>query len=149
MIHEIGGKAYLAHTSSYFAKLGSKEEIQEAYKNTIKFARDFITKLSPKKNIICIDGVEVYHPSYLENIEVVSEIEELVKKYRLASSGGTDIHVDKTLGTDEKISSDSMGRSVVRSKIRKFKYLRKKAVSIMKLRNFVTANKDTEIKIEY
>ena len=29
----------------------------------------------------------------------------LAERYRLATSGGTDIHVDKTLGVDETVSS--------------------------------------------
>ncbi len=143
LVHEMGGKAYLAHSSSYFAKIGSKDEIEKAYRNTVKFARDFIHRFSPKSNKeSCIDGVEVYHPSYLGNIEVVNEMKEIVKRHRLASSGGTDIHVDKTLGEDEAVSSDSIGGNVIKSKLRKFRYLRKKAVYIDELRNRVKKGKE-------
>lgn len=150
LIHDMDGKAYLAHSSSYFAKVGSESDIQKAYKNTIKFARDFINTYSPnKKQTAHIDGVEVYHPSYLENIDVVSEIKEMVKHHRLASSGGTDIHVDKTLGQDETVSSDSMGGKVVKRKIRKFRYLRKKAVNIIQLRDRIRTDKQVERELDY
>lgn len=134
LIHQMGGKAYLAHPSAYFAKNGSKEDIQKAFKNTVKLVKDFAVNYPTK-----LDGVEVYHPSYLENYEVVSEIGELCKRYRLASSGGTDIHVDKTLGRDETVSSDSMGKGgkVSTRMLRKFRLLRRKAKPIQKLREQV------------
>lgn len=136
LIHEMGGRAYLAHSSSYFAKIGSQTEIKKAYDNTINFAKSFLKKYSPRANKAThIDGIEVYHPSYLGNIETMSEIRELVKQHRLATSGGTDIHVDKTLGENETVSSDSIGGSVTRQKLRKFRYLRKKAIQIVKLRD--------------
>ena len=134
LIHQMGGKAYLAHPSSYFAKVGSTEDVQQAFRNTVKLVKDFATDYPYK-----LDGVEVYHPSYLENYDVVSEIGEMCKKYRLATSGGTDIHVDKTLGKDETVSSDSMGKGgkVNTRALRKFKHLRRKAVPVQKLRQKV------------
>lgn len=138
LIHSMGGKAYLAHPSSYFAKVGTKEEVKLAYDNTIKFVKDFLAKFSPKVNKKTpIDGAEIYHPSYLGNIDVISEIKELVQTHRIASSGGTDIHVDKTLGKDETVSSDSLDGTVVRNKLRKFRLLRRKAVSIKDLKSKV------------
>ena len=81
-----------------------------------------------------IDGAEIYHPSYLGNIDVISEIKELVQAHRIASSGGTDIHVDKPLGKDETVSSDSLDGTVVRNKLRKFRLLRRRSVGIKELR---------------
>lgn len=145
-IHKMGGKAYLAHSSSYFAKIGSQEEIDKAYKNTLKFARDFMKKFSPghnKENHI--DGVEVYHPSLLGKIEVVNELNEIAKAHRVGTSGGTDIHVDKTIGEDETVSSDSLNGKVTKHKLHKFRYLRQKAINIMKLREIEkTKNEQVE-----
>ena len=136
LIHEMGGKVYLAHPSSYFAKVGTQEDVKKAFDNVVKLVQDFLKIYSPKANEEKhIDGLEVYHPSYLGNIEVTSEMKELVKSHRIGSSGGTDIHVDKTLSETETVSSDSMGGNVTKNKLRKFKYLRKKAIEIMKLRN--------------
>lgn len=77
LIHEMGGKAYLVHPSAYFAKDGTKEDIDKGFREVVKFAEDFIQQYSPVNNKEThIDGVEVYHPSYLGNIEVVSEMKE-------------------------------------------------------------------------
>ena len=147
LIHQMGGKAYLAHPSSYFAKTGDKENVEKAYRNTLKFFKDFLRMFSPKTNKEThIDGAEIYHPSYLGNIEVISEIRELVQQHRLASSGGTDIHVDKTLDEKETVSSDSLGGNVTKGKLRKFRYLRSKAVEIIALRDKTLAmKKDIDI----
>ena len=143
LIHEMGGKAYLAHPSSYFAKTGSKEDVKMAYDNTIKFVKDFISVYAPKVNKRApIDGAEVYHPSYLGNVDVISEIKELIKAHRMASSGGTDIHVDKTTGDDESVSSDSVDGNVVKNKLRKFRFLRRKGVEITALKKKVVDMKD-------
>ena len=138
LIHEMGGKAYLAHPSSYFAKVGTQTDIDKAFRNVVKFSEDFMKTYSPRNNSeIHINGIEVYHPSYLKNIEVTSEIKELVKQCRMGSSGGTDIHIDKTLDSSETVSSDSLGGKVTRNKLRKFKNLRRKAIEISKLRRKV------------
>lgn len=138
LIHKMNGKAYLAHPSSYFAKTGSKEDIEEAYRNVAKFAKDFVNEYSQKTNPkTYIDGAETYHPSYLGNMEITSEIQELVKQHNLGSSGGTDIHVDKTLGKDETISSDSLGGKLTKTKLKKYRFFRRKASKIIDLRNKV------------
>ncbi|MCI8640722.1 MAG: hypothetical protein HFJ59_02460 [Clostridia bacterium] len=147
LIHEMGGKAYLAHPSSYFAKVGTKTDIDKAFRNVVKFAEDFIKAYSPRNNSEThIDATEVYHPSYLGNIEVTSEIKEIVKQHRIGSSGGTDIHVDKTLDSSETVSSDSFGGNVTRNKLRKFRNLRRKSIEISKLRRKVidTINRGEE-----
>ena len=146
LIHEMGGKAYLAHPSSYFAKVGTKEDIDKAFREVVNFAGDFIQQYSPITNKEThIDGAEVYHPSYLGNMEVTSEIKELVKQHKIGSSGGTDIHVDKTLGSDETVSSDSLGGNVTKRKIRKYRNLRQKAVKLEKLREeIIEAQEETE-----
>lgn len=138
LIHQMGGKAYLAHPSAYFAKVGTKKDIDKAFREVVRFVENFIQEYSPKKrNRTHIDGVEVYHPSYLGNIEVTSEIKELIKQHRAGSSGGTDIHVDKTLAPHETVSSDSLGGKVTRRKIKRFRELRKRAIDILKLREKV------------
>lgn len=135
LIHKMKGKAYLAHPSSYFAKVGNQNDVNKAFRNVVKFAEDFIKKYSPRDNSkICIDGAEVYHPSYLGNIEVTSEIKELIKQHRIGSSGGTDIHVDKTLDSNETVSSDSLGGNVTKNKLKKYRNLRRKSIEISKLR---------------
>ena len=145
LIHRMGGKAYLAHPSSYFAKVGGEEGVQKAFRNTVKFVEDFMKKFSPKTNSRThVDGLEVYHPSYLGNMEVMSEMKEIVREHRLASSGGTDIHVDKTLGADETVSSDSVGGRVKRSKLAKFRFMRRKAKSLQELRQKAIELRDDE-----
>lgn len=145
LIHKMGGKAYLAHPSAYFAKTGSKEEIEKAFENVKKFAKDFINLYSPQNDSkTFIDGAEVYHPSYLGNIDIINEVKELVKFHRIGSSGGTDIHVDKTLGKEETVSSDSLGGKVVKSKLKKYKNLRQKAISVIELRQKVLDEIDIE-----
>lgn len=147
LIHAMGGKAYLAHPSAYFSKVGSKEDIEKAFKEVTKFARDFIGKYSKKNNPKSyIDGAEVYHPSYLGNLEVTSEVKELVNIYRLGSSGGTDIHVDKTLGKEETVSSDSLGGRVTQKRLKKFKNLREKAIGILDLRKRIIENINEETR---
>ena len=142
LIHKMGGKAYLAHPSSYFSKNGSKEEVNKAYNNTKKFVRDFMKLYSPRVKVQSqIDGLEVYHPSYLGNMDVINEMKEIVRSNKLGSSGGTDIHVDKTMGEDETVSSNSLKgkqkRSINRFMLRKFSYLRKKAMGMEKLKEKV------------
>ena len=138
LIHRMGGRAYLAHPSSYFAKIGSSEDIKRAYQNTVKFVQDFMKQFSPRvSRKRHIDGVEVYHPSYLGNMEVTSEIKEIVREHNLGSSGGTDIHVDKTLGEGETVSSDSLGGRVNKSKLRKFRFMRRKSRTIDEIREEV------------
>lgn len=141
LIHEMGGVAYLAHPSAYFAKVGTKDDVDVALKNVEKFANDFITMYSPKNNTIHIDGAEVYHPSYIGNMEIISEVDELVREHRIGSSGGTDIHVDKTLGKDETVSGDSLGGKVTKKKLRKYRLLRDKAIAITELRKVVIRKK--------
>lgn len=148
LIHNMGGKAYLAHPSSYFAKVGNKEEIDMVFRNVVKFSEDFMQRYSPKNNVeTYIDGAEVYHPSYLGNIEITSEIKELVKQYRIGSSGGTDIHVDKTLSSNETVSNDNLGGKITRNKLRKFRNLRKSAIEISKLkRNIININSQNQAR---
>ncbi len=138
LIHRMGGRAYLAHPSSYFAKVGTKSDIKKAFDNTIKFTRDFMIVFSPKVNPGChIDGVEVYHPSYLGNMEVTSEIKEIAKAHKLSTSGGTDIHVDKTLGQHETVASDSLGGRIKKSKLGNFRFMRRKSKSLVALKEMV------------
>lgn len=147
LIHRMGGRAYLAHPSSYFAKVGTKADVKKAFDNTIKFTRDFMKVFSPRVNPGChVDGVEVYHPSYLGNVEVTSEIKEIVREHNLSSSGGTDIHVDKTLGKDETVANDSMGGKVKKGKLRKFRFMRRKAVPIMELRDKIKDAQDFDAR---
>ena len=138
LIHSMGGKAYLAHPSAYFAKTGDKQDVKKAFQEVVRFSEEFINKYSPTNNSKThIDGAEVYHPSYLGNIEVTSEIKEMIKQRRLGSSGGTDIHVDKTLGSTETVSSDNLGGNITKHKLRRFRSIRKKAIQIGELREKV------------
>lgn len=136
LIHSMGGKAYLAHPAAYFPDIKTSQDIAEV----IKFAEEFIAKYSPKNNQEThIDGLEVYHPSYLGNIEVISEMKELVKLHRIGSSGGTDIHVDKSLGDNESVSGDGLGGNITKNKLRRYRNLRRKAIKINALREKVIA----------
>lgn len=148
LIHNMGGKAYLAHPSAYFAKIDvlTPQNVKSAFGNVTKFAKDFLRQYSPKNNPKThIDGAEVYHPSYLGEIEVISEIKELIKHHHIGSSGGTDIHVDKTLGSHETVSSDGLGGNITKSKLRKYRNIRKKAIKIEHLRQKIIDMQGKEI----
>lgn len=136
LIHQMDGKAYLAHPSSYFAKVGSDEDIKKAFADTVKLVEDFLSNYSPLLNTNTkIDGVEVYHPSYLGNKEIIDKIINLAKTHNIATSGGTDIHVDKTLGENETVSSDSLGDFVTEDKLINFANLSELATPIEKLKS--------------
>ena len=47
------------------------------------------------------------------------------------------LHVDKTLGENETVSSDILGGNVTKKKLRKFRFFRRKAKDIITLRNKV------------
>ncbi len=117
-------------------KNGSDEDIKKAHKNSIKFVEDFMKVFSPKvEKENHIDGLETNHPSYIGNIDVISEMKSIAKEYKIATSGGTDIHADKTMGPDETVTSMSLSNSK-RIKIRdlkKFRYIRRKAKSISEI----------------
>ncbi len=151
LIHKMNGKAYLAHPSSYFAKTGTQDDVNKAFGNVVKFAEDFINEYSPRNNSkeTFIDGVEVYHPSYLGNMEVTSEIKELIEQHRVGSSGGTDIHVDKTLGSNETVSSDSLGGNVTKNKLKKYRNLRRKSIEISELRMKIIKMNDKDDEREF
>ncbi len=73
IIHESGGKAFLAHPFEY------------KFENTI----DFIDELRKEKEL---DGIECFHPS--ANQEERKTLVQYVKKNKLYISGGSDYHGD-------------------------------------------------------
>lgn len=76
MIHEAGGKSYLAHFNKQIGLGGfNKEEIEEHI--------NYLVSLG-------LDGIEKYYPSY--NEDDIEFLDCLIKKYNLLSSGGTDYH---------------------------------------------------------
>lgn len=79
-------------------------------------------------------------------MEVMSEMKEIVRNHRIASSGGTDIHVDKTLGADETVSSDSIGGRIKKSKLTKFRFMRRKAKSLSEIRKKAIEMRDDEAR---
>ena len=139
--HMMGGKTYLAHPSSYFAKVGDDEKIKKAWENTVKFVQDFLKEFSPRVTKQHIDGIEVFHPSYLDNYVIISEIKEIARIERLATSGGTDIHADKTMGDKETVHLMSMIKEDKKAQVRKirkrhlakFRYIRRKSRSILEI----------------
>lgn len=76
MIHEAGGKSYLAHFNKRIGLEGfSFEEIEDNIKYLVSLE---------------LDGVERYYPSYTDDDRRL--LDYLVWKYQLYSSGGTDYH---------------------------------------------------------
>lgn len=76
MIHEAGGKSYLAHFNKKIGLGGfSFEEIEDNIKHLVSLG---------------LDGIEKYYPSYTDDDRRL--IDYLIWKYRLYSSGGTDYH---------------------------------------------------------
>lgn len=76
MIHEAGGKAYLAHFNKRIGLGGlSFEDIEDNIKYLVSLG---------------LDGIERYYPSYIEDDRKL--LDYLVWKYQLYSSGGTDYH---------------------------------------------------------
>ena len=128
-------------------KNGSDKDIEKAHDNSIKLVEDFMVLFSPKVNKIDhIDGLEVYHPSYIGNFDVISEMKCIADSNQIAISGGTDIHADKTMGADETVASMSLSNSK-RIKIRdlkKFRYIRRKAKSIQEIIEKVKALENSE-----
>ena len=136
LIHQLGGKAYLAHPSGYFAKNGTEEQIKMSYDNTVEFTRQFIERHSGKEKTNCkIDGIEMYHPSYLKDIYLFGKMKNLIKLYRLRTSGGTDIHVGSIKTFQGSVSNDSRGEKLTIRKLKKFDFLRRKAESLYELRH--------------
>ena len=76
MIHEAGGKSYLAHFNKKIGLGGlSFEEIEDNIKYLVSLG---------------LDGIERYYPSYTDDDRRL--LDYLVWKYQLYSSGGTDYH---------------------------------------------------------
>ena len=76
MIHEAGGKAYLAHFNKRIGLGGlSFEDIEDNIKYLVSLG---------------LDGIERYYPSYTDDDRRL--LDYLVWKYQLYSSGGTDYH---------------------------------------------------------
>ena len=76
MIHEAGGKSYLAHFNKTIGLEGfSFEEIEDNIKYLVSLG---------------LDGIERYYPSYTDDDRRL--LDYLVWKYQLYSSGGTDYH---------------------------------------------------------
>lgn len=84
MIHEAGGKSYLAHFNKKIGLSGfSFEEIEDNIKYLVSLG---------------LDGIEKYYPSYNDDDRRL--IDYLIWKYRLYSSGGTDYHGSKRKGIE-------------------------------------------------
>lgn len=76
MIHEAGGKSYLAHFNKRIGLGGfSFEEIEDNIKYLVSLG---------------LDGIEKFYPSYTDDDRRL--LDYLIWKYRLYSSGGTDYH---------------------------------------------------------
>lgn len=71
LIHEAGGKAFLAHPYEY------------GFENTLEVIEEII-KLCP------LDGIEVFHPSAV--VEECCKLESFCKDHSLYISGGSDFH---------------------------------------------------------
>ena len=85
-IHDVSGLVFIPHTAAYFAKSGDEEANKRAWENSYKFTKDFLNKNAT------IDGLEIRHPSYLDNMEYYKFLEEIAKNKGLFVSGGTDYH---------------------------------------------------------
>lgn len=145
LIHQMGGKAYLAHPSSYFAKNGTPEQVKRAYDDTVEFTRQFIEKHSAKgQTQDKIDGIEMYHPSYLNNMYLFGKMRTLLDWYRERTSGGTDVHIGNIKTSQKSISDDSKGGNLTIRKLKRFSFLQKAAQSIYELRNKVRSLKGME-----
>lgn len=144
LIHQMGGKAYLAHPSSYFAKNGTPEQVKKAYDNTIEFTRQFIERHSKGQAQDKIDGIEMYHPSYLNNMYLFGKMKTLLDWHREKTSGGTDIHVGSIKTSQKSISDDSKGGNLTIRKLKRFSFLQKAAQSIYDLRNKAKSLKGIE-----
>mgnify|MGYP002475075585 CR=1 FL=1 len=145
LIHKMGGKAYLAHPSGYFAKNGDSEQVKRAYDNTIEFTKQFIERHSARgQTENKIDGVELYHPSYLNNMYLFGKMRILLDWYREKVSGGTDIHIGSIKTSMNSISNDSKGGNLTIRKLKRFKFLQKASQSIYELRHKAKSIKGKE-----
>lgn len=145
LIHKMGGKAYLAHPSSYFAKNGTEEQIKKAYDNTIEFTRQFISRHSAKRQKgHKIDGVEMYHPSYLKNMYLLGKMRILLNWYKQRTSGGTDIHIGSIKTFQGLVSSDSKGNNLTIRELKKFNFLQRSAKNLYDIRSRARSIKEME-----
>ncbi len=94
-IHNNEGLAFFPHTAAYFAKSGNEEKVKKAWDNSFKLTSDFL-RCNPS-----INGLEIRHPSYLDNQTFYAYLQETAKLKDLYVSGGTDYHK-----SGEKITLD-------------------------------------------
>ncbi len=84
-IHETNGFVFMPHAAAYFAKAGNAESIKRAWDNSHKLAQDFVSQYN-------LDGIEIVHPSFMDNKEYYDYLVNIAKKNDLRVSGGTDYH---------------------------------------------------------
>lgn len=149
LIHQMGGKAYLAHPTANFAINGSKEQIQKVYDNIVEFVRQFIGKYSLKNTSNCaIDGIEMYHPSYIKkDMQLLGKMKPLIELYRLGTSGGTDVHIGNIKINIESIIDDSKGGKIAIRKLKRFRELKREAKELKQIKDIVRSQKDRELEI--
>lgn len=99
-IHESNSLAFIPHSAAYFAKADDAERRKIAWENSYKFAHDFVSDYP-------VDGIEIVHPSYMDNKEYYCYLMELARKNKLMVSGGTDYHK-----SGEAITKDFMGNYI-------------------------------------
>lgn len=146
LIHQMGGKAYLAHPSAYFAKNGSREQIQKVYDNIVEFVRQFMEKYSIKNAPNCsIDGIEMYHPSYIKNdMQLLGKMKPLIELYRLGTSGGTDVHIGNIKVNRKSVIDDSKGGKIAIRKLKRFSQLKKEAKELKQIKDIARNLKERE-----
>lgn len=146
LIHQMGGKAYLAHPSAYFAKNGSREQIQKVYDNIVEFVRQFMEKYSLGNTPNCtIDGIEMYHPSYIKNdMQLLGKMKPLIELYRLGTSGGTDVHIGSIKTNRKSVIDDSKGGKIAIRKLKRFSQLKKEAKGLKQIKDIVRSLKEKE-----
>lgn len=152
LIHQMGGKAYLAHPSSYFSKIGNAEEVKKAYDNVVEFALQFMKKHSPDSNPAChIDGIELYHPSYLNHMELLGKMKKLVRYHKLGTSGGTDIHFGNIKMNTPAISHDDRSmrdKKIIIRDLKKFEKLKKSSQTLKQLKYAIKTTKEKSNEME-
>jgi len=100
------GMAFLPHTAAYFPKIGNIEEQRLAWLDSRKFTLDFLME-HPN-----IQGLEIIHPSYLDNQKFYNFMAITAKERSLFVSGGTDYHKN-----GEKITLDYSGNYITDDKL--------------------------------
>lgn len=99
-VHKANGLVFVPHAAAYFAKAKDEKRRKVAWENSFKLAHDFVEEKP-------VDGLEIVHPSFMDNDEYYEYLSQLAQSRGLGVSGGTDYHK-----SGEPITKDYKGNLI-------------------------------------